>query len=64
MPIFRGNRKGNSGAEKQFIELFCAAFGPERGLYVYMQYPFVDIYGGHHTIDYAAIATKGVSSSR
>lgn len=64
MPTVRANRKANSGAEKRFIELFCDVFGPERGQYVYMQYPFVDIYGGHHTIDYAAIATKGVSPSR
>lgn len=53
MPTVKANRKGNSSAEERFIELFCDVFGPERGQYVYMQYPFVDIYGGHRTIDYA-----------
>ena len=51
MPTVRANKNGNSGAEEQFIQLFCDVFGPERGQYVYMQYPFVDIYGGHRTID-------------
>lgn len=44
---------GNSGAEEKFIELFCEAFGEDIGEYVYPQYPFVDIYGKHRTIDYA-----------
>lgn len=44
---------GNSGAEDRFIELFCDAFGAEKGQYVYLQYPIVDIYGGHRTIDFA-----------
>lgn len=59
MPTVRANRKGNSGAEERFIELFCDVFGPERGQYVYMQYPFVDIYGGHRTIDYALHSQEG-----
>lgn len=59
MPTVRANRKGNSGAEERFIELFCDVFGPERGQYVYMQYPFVDIYGGHRTIDYAINSHEG-----
>lgn len=59
MPTIRVNRKGNSSAEERFIELFCDVFGPERGQYVYMQYPFVDIYGGHRTIDYALHSNEG-----
>lgn len=53
MPTVIANRIGNSGAEERFIELFCDVFGPEKGQYVYMQYPVVDIYGGHRTIDFA-----------
>lgn len=59
MPTIRANRQGNSSAEERFIELFCDVFGPERGQYVYMQYPFVDIYGGHRTIDYALHSSDG-----
>lgn len=44
---------GNSGAEDKFIELFCDTFGAENGQYVYLQYPMVDIYGGHRSIDFA-----------
>ena len=44
---------GNSGAEDRFIELFCSTFGAEKGQYVYLQYPMVDIYGGHRSIDFA-----------
>ena len=53
------NRTGNSGAEERFIQLFCDVFGPERGQYVYMQHPFVDIYGGHRTIDFALHSSEG-----
>lgn len=59
MPTIKGNRAGNSGAEEKFIQLFCDVFGPERGQYVYMQYPFVDIYGGHRTIDFALNSAEG-----
>ena len=52
-------RTGNSGAEEAFIQLFCDVYGPERGQYVYLQYPFVDIYGGHRTIDYAFDSSEG-----
>lgn len=52
-------RAGNSGAEEAFNQLFCDAYSPERGQYVYMQYPFVDIYGGHRTIDYAFDSSEG-----
>ena len=44
---------GHSVAEDLFIELFCEAFGPERAQYLYMQYPFADIYGGQRFIDFA-----------
>ena len=29
-----GNNAGNSGAEEQFIQLFCDAFGAEKGQYL------------------------------
>ena len=44
---------GNSGAEDRFINLFCETFGAEKGEYVYLQYPIVDIYGNHRFIDFA-----------
>ena len=44
---------GNSGAEDRFIDLFCETFGAEKGEYVYLQYPVVDIYGNHRFIDFA-----------
>ena len=50
---------GRSGAEERFIQLFCDVFGPERGQYIYTQFPFVDIYGGHRTIDYALYSSEG-----
>ena len=52
MPIARTST-GNSGSEDKFIELFCDTFGAEKGQYVYLQYPMVDIYGGHRSIDFA-----------
>ena len=57
------NRKevyaGNSSAEEKFIQLFCDTFGPEKGQYVYLQYPFVDIYGNHRSIDFALKSQLG-----
>ena len=50
---------GNSGTEDRFIELFCDTFGAEKGQYVYLQYPMVDIYGGHRTIDFAVNLPDG-----
>lgn len=44
---------GNSGAEDRFIDLFCETYGAEKGEYVYLQYPIVDIYGNHRFIDFA-----------
>lgn len=50
---------GNSGAEEKFIQLFCDVFGPEKGQYVYLQFPFLDIYGKHRTIDFAIRCSEG-----
>ena len=50
---------GNSGSEDRFIELFCDAFGADKGQYVYLQYPMVDIYGRHRTIDFAVNLPDG-----
>lgn len=43
----------HSKAEDLFIELFCETFGPDKANNLYMQYPFVDIYGYHRSIDFA-----------
>lgn len=59
MPTEIASRAGNSGAEERFIQLFCDAFGPEKDQYVYLQFPFVDIYGGHRTIDFALNSSEG-----
>ena len=59
MATIRANRAGDSGAEERFIQLFCEVFGPEKGQYVYLQHPFVDIYGKHRTIDYAFYSALG-----
>ena len=50
---------GNSGAEDRFIDLFCETFGAEKGEYVYLQYPTVDIYGNHRSIDFALKLPEG-----
>jgi superfamily II DNA or RNA helicase len=50
---------GNSGSEDKFIELFCETFGAEKGQYVYLQYPIVDIYGNHRSIDFAVQMPDG-----
>ena len=36
-----------------FVEIFCDVFGPERSQYLFVQYPFTDIYGNHRFIDFA-----------
>ncbi|MHC1786422.1 MAG: DEAD/DEAH box helicase family protein [Christensenellales bacterium] len=59
MPTIKSNRAGNSGPEEKFVQLFCDAFGPEKGQYVYTQYPVVDIYGRHRTIDFALKSEEG-----
>lgn len=48
-----------SGAEEKFIQLFCDVFGPEKGQYVYFQYPILDIYGRHRSIDFALRSNLG-----
>lgn len=45
--------KVNSHAEDLFLELFCDTFGPEKSQYLFVQYPFVDIYGNSRFIDFA-----------
>ena len=55
MAVKRADRAGDSGAEERFAQLFCEAFGEEKGQFVYLQHPFVDIYGNHRTIDFAVM---------
>lgn len=55
----KSTNAGNSGAEEAFVQLFCDVFGPEKGQYVYLQYPFLDIYGKHRTIDFAINTSEG-----
>lgn len=45
--------KLGSVAEDLFVELFCDVFGPDRSKYLFIQYPFVDIYGNSRFIDFA-----------
>lgn len=59
MPTKYAKGIGNSGAEEEFIQLFCDLFGPKKGEYVYLQYPFWDIYGKHRTIDFAIRSKDG-----
>jgi superfamily II DNA or RNA helicase len=42
-----------SNAEDLFIEVFSEVFGPENTKYLFIQYPFVDIYGKNRFIDFA-----------
>lgn len=49
----KATSKVNSRAEDLFVELFCETFGPEKANHLYVQYPFVDIYGNHRFIDFA-----------
>lgn len=43
----------NSAAEDLFVQLFCEAFGPDKAGELFIQHPFVDIYGRHRWIDFA-----------
>jgi hypothetical protein len=43
----------NSVAEDLFVELFCDTFGPDKSQYLFIQYPFTDIYGNRRLIDFA-----------
>ena len=45
--------------KKRFIQLFCELFGPDKGQYVYLQYPIIDIYGRHRSIDFAVRNHEG-----
>lgn len=45
--------KVNSKAEDLFVQLFCETFGPDKAENLYVQYPFVDIYGKNRYIDFA-----------
>lgn len=45
--------KLGSFAEDLFVELFCDTFGPEKSQYLFIQYPFTDIYGNRRFIDFA-----------
>jgi len=40
-------------AEDLFVEIFCDVFGPDKTEYLYVQYPFADIYGNRRFIDFA-----------
>lgn len=42
-----------SVAEDLFIELFCETFGPDKTQYLFIQHPFVDIYGNRRFLDFA-----------
>lgn len=42
-----------SSAEDLFVEVFSEVFGPENTKYLFIQYPFVDIYGKSRFIDFA-----------
>lgn len=59
MSAVRAKNAGNSGAEEQFVQIFCDTFGAEKGQFVYLQHPFVDIYGNHRTIDFAVMTDNG-----
>lgn len=59
MALKKAERIGDSSAEERFAQLFCEAFGEEKGQYVYLQHPFVDIYGNHRTIDFAVMTEDG-----
>jgi len=49
--VYKSNIR--SIAEDNFVEVFCDAFGPEKCEYLYIQHPFVDIYGNRRYIDFA-----------
>lgn len=59
MAVKKSERAGDSGAEERFVQLFCEVFGEEKGQFVYLQHPFVDIYGNHRTIDFAVMTEDG-----
>jgi len=46
----------NSVAEDLFVQLFCEAFGPDKAECLYIQQPFIDIYGKRRYIDFALMS--------
>jgi superfamily II DNA or RNA helicase len=50
---YSSTAKVYSPAEDLFVEIFCEAFGPEKTQNLFIQYPFIDIYGTHRSIDFA-----------
>lgn len=59
MATIKSKNAGNSSAEERFVQIFCDVFGAEKGEHVYLQHPFVDIYGNHRTIDFAINTSDG-----
>lgn len=49
----RNNLTLGSTAEDLFLELFSEVFGIEKTHYLFIQYPFADIYGNNRFIDFA-----------
>lgn len=48
----------NSKAEDLFVQLFCETFGPDKAENLYIQHPFIDIYGNHRYIDFALLSAQ------
>ncbi|MBR6669960.1 MAG: ATP-dependent helicase, partial [Ruminococcus sp.] len=48
----------NSVAEDLFVQLFCEAFGPDKAECLYIQQPFIDIYGKRRYIDFALMSEQ------
>lgn len=51
--LIKDAKSVNSVAEDLFVQIFCEAFGPEKASELFVQHPFVDIYGRHRFIDFA-----------
>ncbi len=49
----------NSPAEDLFVQIFEQTLGPDKAGYLFIQYPFVDIYGRHRFIDFAIATPSG-----
>lgn len=56
MTNIKSTGKLHSYAEDLFIKLFCDVFGPEKSQYLFIQYPFRDIYGNSRYIDFALLS--------
>lgn len=57
MPIVKVDSV-NSKAEDLFVQLFCETFGPDKAENLYIQHPFIDIYGNHRYIDFALLSAQ------